>query len=194
MILRVVLLTCVLLSAATSVANAQVFQVDQCCACLGGPGLNTNIGLHSPIGQEFVPGFSVVSCAEFWVSDANTGDGLGAELAVSIHVGSITGESLGMSEATYVPDLFAGVTRFYFGEYLPLVPGELYVIQLHHVGGGGFMMRALYSEAGDRYPAGRFISSGEPVEQLDACFCEGRCWVTAVAPRSWTSIKALYGR
>jgi len=173
-------------------ALAQFFTVDQSCVWSGGSQTYGNIISLGPMGQEFVPEFTAVNRVEFQVFDFGELDGLGATVVVTIRIGSISGEVLGTSLPVYLPDLHEGVVEFDFAEDIPLVPGELYVMEISVLEGTNFMLLYDSSPGGERYPFGRFICWGGPSELADAWFREGITWGTPVESATWGAIKALY--
>jgi hypothetical protein len=177
----------------SSDAQAQFFRVDQRCVWSGGSHTYGNIITLGPMGQEFVPEFTAVNRVEFQVFDFGELDGLGATVVVMIRIGAILGPVLGTSVPVHLPDLHEGVVEFDFAEDVPLVPGELYVMEIFVLEGSNFMLVYDSSPGGQRYPFGRLITWAGPSETVDAWFREGIVWGgTPVESETWGAIKGLY--
>ncbi len=156
-------------------------------------GTANNIDTYAPVGQEFVPSFSSLEVVEFLTDDFNTVDGLGAELIVRVRSGSIYGEILGTSLPVLVPsEAYWYATRFVFMLSVPLVPGDLYVIELVRIGGGPWGFNSDGAPGDDPYPFGCTILWGQPQPHMDSWFTEGIVAVSPVESVTWGAVKALY--
>jgi hypothetical protein len=134
-----------------------------------------------PMGQEFTPALGGINVTEIHVS---TGVGNNT-LQVVLRDATITGAVLGVSGAE-TPGPSNGYLRFDFPELVELTPGELYVLELVSLEGGGSV------SVGSGYPGGRAIRLGEPSESADLLFREGISSITPVSSESWGRIKSLY--
>ncbi|MBA3716287.1 MAG: PEP-CTERM sorting domain-containing protein [Pyrinomonadaceae bacterium] len=125
----------------------------------------------SPLGQEFTPTFSGLNVVEILIGPRM----LNSVGGVNIRIGSISGTIIGTSLATVDANLPPGpgglgaVLRFDFPSLVPLVPENLYVIELYLVSGGYL---PVFSDS-DTYTRGRSIAFGNPVSSRDLWFREG---------------------
>ena len=175
-------------------ASADDFTVDQANVWFPFDGSFHSIDSFAPVGQEFVPSLPSLDIVELVTEDGNFGDGQGVVLLVRIRLGNALGEVLGTSLTVSLPDWsLAGVTTFAFEDPVPLSPGQLHVIELVRVGGGGWMFHSTDDIWGnDPYPYGSTILLGEPHPNMDAWFREGVTHMSAVVPATWSTVKALY--
>jgi hypothetical protein len=158
-------LSAVVLGVCTSTAVARGGQIipDQSNTAFT-PTLFQSIQIFSPMGQEFTPTFSSLDVVELF-----TGAPTGAELYVNIRSGTITGPILGTS--LVVPGPQFGPTEFDFLSQVPLVPGDLFVIEVVSSG----MDSSISSSGGpfSTYPGGDQILQGVPQPNNDLWFVEG---------------------
>ncbi|MGI8997376.1 MAG: hypothetical protein ACR2GW_11980 [Pyrinomonadaceae bacterium] len=106
-----------------------------------------------PLGQEFTPTLSGLNVVEILIG-LNIPNSVGG---VNIRIGSISGAIIGTSNLTTVdPNLPPGfsVLRFNFASVVPLVPENIYVIELFLVSGG---YGPVFSDT-DTYARGRAIA------------------------------------
>ncbi|HIE43635.1 MAG TPA: hypothetical protein EYP78_02420 [Candidatus Omnitrophica bacterium] len=136
------------------------------------PLLYQSIQHLSPIGQEFTPTFSPLQVVELFTTDLDIDNGIGAVLLVNIHPWTITNPIIGTSSSVTLPDNFVGVTHFDFPSSVPLIPGNLYVIEAVVVSGNNW---GIGSSGGpsSTYPGGRQILQGVPQPDNDLWFREG---------------------
>ena len=96
-------------------------------------------------------------------------NGLGVDLQVKIREKTITGNIIGTSEITSVPDEFDGVVAFNFPSFIPLTPSNLYVIDITYIKGDNFGIGGGFND----YPSGCAIVLGQTVSTEDIWFAEG---------------------
>jgi hypothetical protein len=130
--------------------------------------------LLGPLGQEFTPALYALDAVELQVEDAScsqTGNA-GGMVKVQIREGSITGRILGISTTMEFVNCFSGIMKFDFPSFIPLVPGEKYVIEPVHVSGN---TAVFYMDDGpsSQYPGGRYILYGTVQPGKDLWFREG---------------------
>jgi hypothetical protein len=130
------------------------------------PPLGQNIQFFSPIGQEFTPALTSLDAVELFTN------GIGATLVVNIRQDTITGPLLGTSLSVSLQDLFPGITHFDFPATVPLVPGQLYVIEAL-VASGDFAEIGSSGGPFSTYPGGNQILQGVPQPNNDLWFREG---------------------
>jgi hypothetical protein len=185
------LVVCTLSFGAVTAGATDDYTVDQ--SNDGGPAdAWYNIEQGYPIGQEFTPALDHLDVVELWTADEYSEPSEGADLYVTIHHATISAPSVATSPVVHVPDGFQGPTRFEFPLSVPLVPGELYVIQVHQADGFPWYLGNDWDQ-GDSYSGGRWVYMGTPVESVDTWFREGAFVVsTPVGDSSWGRIKALY--
>ena len=165
---RVVSVVTLFLCLTTTSALADPFIIDQRndgFTPTGGFGFGAR-----PLGQEFTPTFSGLNVVEILIGPRV----LNSVGGVNIRIGSISGAIIGTSLATVdgslpiLPPGFA-VLRFDFPTLIPLVPENLYVIELFLVSGS---FGPVFSDT-DTYSRGRAIAFGNPVPSQDLWFREG---------------------
>lgn len=130
------------------------------------PVLFQSVSNFSPIGQEFTPTFSKLNFVDLFTEGffpPTTG------LFVNIRAGTISGPILGTSQTVPTASLF-GETDFLFPAEVPLIPGDLYVIEVVTVDGLNW---GLGSSGVPTYSKGNEILNGEPNPQNDLWFREG---------------------
>ena len=128
--------------------------------------------ITGPLGQEFIPDFFALDAVELKYDDAScslTGSN-GGDFKVVIHKGSITGPILGTSNTIHFPNCFFGTNRFDFPAFIPLVPGDTYVIEPVYVSGH---TSSFFHDLIGTYPDGRMIISGVIQPSRDLWFTEG---------------------
>ena len=128
--------------------------------------------LTGPLGQEFKPDFYALDVVELLHDDAScsTEGSNGGDLKVVIRRGSINGPILGTSNTVHFPNCFHNVSRFDFPAFIPVVPGETYVIQPIYVSGH---TSTFYHDLSGTYPDGSFILDGVIQPSKDMWFTEG---------------------
>lgn len=131
-----------------------------------------SIQSNSPIGQEFTPTYSSLNYVQlltgpggFTVGEDPPSD---VELYVNIRQDSITGNILGTSEIVSFPENPIYNTDFNFSYAVSLVPGNLYVIDVHASGDNWIVFGGDYN-----YSSGRAIIAGNPDQGQDFWFREG---------------------
>jgi hypothetical protein len=167
-------------------AWADSFVPDQSNMALFFPSLVQNIQLFAPIGQEFTPTQPTLNVVQLRTQDFVPNDGTGASLFVNIRAGTILGSVVGTSQIVMLPDSFGtaggALTEFDFSSNVPLVPGNVFVIELVHASGDMWGVGSCGGLCGNTYPPGRQILLGAPVPDNDLWFAEG----TAVPePSTW---------
>jgi energy-coupling factor transporter ATP-binding protein EcfA2 len=120
------------------------------------PSLFQSIIYLGPIGQSFTPTFTSLNFVDLYTEDF--GSPGGAQLLVRIRQGSITGAILGVSAPAGVTAGFSGETHFTFPVTIPLVPGNLYVMEALVASGGNWAVGS--NGGGDPYPGGSAIALG----------------------------------
>lgn len=131
-----------------------------------------NINL-SPIGQEFTPTLHAMDAVELQFDDASCSlsGSEGGNVRLLIRTGNINGKIIGTSETLHFPNCFVGIMRFNFPYYIPLTPGNRYMIQPEYVSGNtsSFYLNN-YSSS---YAGGSFILRGILQPEKDLWFREG---------------------
>jgi len=152
-------------------AGSHPFSVDQ--EALPPIQAGWSIRFLSPIGQEFVPAASSLDAVELMVGN---GDLPGpADLFVNIRHTTIDGPIIGTSLLLTLPFGTGGLTHFDFPSAVPLIPGEVYVIEVVFAGsdtsnpgiGGGTNLRI---------PRAERSSSGSRTPLTTCGFGKGRRW------------------
>ena len=169
-------------ASANSVADGYIW--DQSSYTLG-PSTRRNVGLYSPIGQEFTPDSSILTVVQLYMHNYDSSP---TGIAINILADSITGTPAGSSSTSILPGDFDGTVTFNF-DPVPLQPQHLYVLEIELVYGSA----GVYGPStGSPYPDGRAILWGEPVDYIDLWFREG-VWVAADMERfSCGSIKRAF--
>src|SRR5262249_38318004 len=137
-----------------------------------------NIRLFSPIGQEFTPMFPFLDVVQLRTQDFGLpSNGIGASLFVNIRSDTITGAIIGTSQTLTLPDGFgasgSALTEFHFSSLVPLVPGNVFVIEIVVASGDDWGVGSCGGLCGNTYPAGRQILLGVPQANNDLWFAEG---------------------
>lgn len=154
------------------------------------PLLTQNASIYSPIGQEFVPNLTYLDVVQLWIQDMKIGSTQPADFIVNIREGTIRGRILGTSATATLAGGFNGIVTFTF-EAVQLVPQTLYVIELVQGSGQGWGVKS--SGGGySTYPRGRQILGGEPQENNDLWFREGRVGTVPVQAVTWGQVKKSY--
>ena len=141
------------------------------------PDTGLTVDVHVPIGQSFTPTLTGLNFVELRMGDLES-NGLGGVFNVLIRSGGNTaGPVLGTSQDVTMPDSFGHTLsfgglpiRFDFLAPVPLVPGNLYAIQLSKVSGDLF---TLYGRQTDDYADGTSILFGVAISFQDFYFREG---------------------
>jgi hypothetical protein len=139
------------------------------------PNLFNGIQALGPIGQEFVPSLASLSFVELFTQDFDLANRSSETLEVDIHAATITGTVLGTSQPVTLPAGFEGVTPFAFSTPVPLVPGNLYVIEALADPSHDWAVGRTDEGPLDTYPLGRPITLGVPQNPgtADLWFREG---------------------
>jgi hypothetical protein len=153
--------------------DSSVFVVDQ-----SNTTIHTWFGYNSlfftPFGQEFVPGLNALDVVELTLDDASCGmiGGPGGEVKVQIRRSTIDGQIIGISDTVQFSNCFYGVKRFNFPTYVPVTPGQKYVIEVIYVDGNTC---SIYLDDGPSplYLKGSTIFEGVVDPNRDLWFREG---------------------
>ena len=130
----------------------------------------------SPLGQSFTPTLTSLNFVNLLTEDGGltengslTGNGR-ATVEVNIRLGSISGPILGTSQPTVIPfSLAPSVSSFRFSKPVPLIVGELYVIEPFVVSGHTLLV----STSTNNYVGGNQILRGVAQTNNDLWFQEG---------------------
>lgn len=128
----------------------------------GGPFL-----ILAPFGQEFTPTLDALDWVHILIGPRTE-----PVAVVNIRENTITGPILGTSLPGTIGPLVPGqfsFMQFDFSDRVPLVPGNLYVIEIEMLSGGLAFVR----DTENHYAGGRAISLGNPVPGTDFGFREG---------------------
>ncbi len=135
------------------------------------------VGPGTQVGQEFVPDEPSIDRVELRVN----AQGPGANAFVRIREGSITGRVVGSSATVGVevtgPLLSSPV--FAFAQPVPVVPGNLYVLEVAHGGGSSV---GVFNAGADNYPSGDAIQNGLVQPGADLWFRVGQTRSPIVVP------------
>lgn len=156
----------------TSVA-AEISVVDQSYTALTQQ-FYYNIEYFAPMGQEFTPTLHALDVVELWMDDAScssTGSP-GGDVQVRIRESTISGSIIGTSYSVHFPNCYDDVLRFDFPSFVPLVPGQVYVIEAVYVSGNTSGARVDNGPASN-YPGGSLIMEGILHPDKDMWFIEG---------------------
>ena len=166
-----VLVTTLLLSCLASVPEAAALPflvVDQRNDDLLALGAPTP---RSPFGQEFTPTLAALDGVHLFIGPRNPE----AVAVVNIRENTITGPIIGTSLPGTIPPPGEPFIQFDFSDRVPLVPGNLYVMEVKILSGSGEpnfnFLPQITNE--DTYPGGRAISLGNPLPGSDLAFREG---------------------
>jgi hypothetical protein len=154
---------------------------------------DSSIGSLLPAtGQEFTPslqGLDFVDVNLFGSAPSNT-------FQIAIHEGTITSPVLGLSDPVVSVGSFPNnQAHFVFSSTVPLITGNLYVLEIIQAGGySGWGIEIPGSAVVNgqtidmNYPGGRLIYNGVPQDNLDMIFREG-----VVAPEPGVTALCLLG-
>jgi hypothetical protein len=137
-------------------------------------------------GQSFTPALPFVDFVNLMFQDANSNDGLGVGVYVTLRSGSITGPIIGSSPAVSLPNAFAGPATFLFPAEVPVTPGVIYYFNVVPQSGGPF---STFGSAFYNYPGGTAFVGTHPDPTADLWFREG---ITVPEPSS-TALLLLAG-
>ena len=127
-------------------------------------------------GQEFTPSLQGLDFVDVDLSrSTNTHTGT---FAIAIHAGTIAAPVLGLSDQ--VARSVGGDTHFTFPSTVPVIPGDIYVLEIIQMAGDSGW-RIIYPTLAMingqtidmNYPGGRLIYGGVPRENQDMIFREG---------------------
>jgi hypothetical protein len=159
-----------LLSCIASHAAAHPFQIDQ--ASEGNPfgGFAIDATTGNVIGQEFTPTFSALDVVEIGLGPHSPDD---FGVRVNIRAGTIDGPILGTSLLGVLPGPppTPPFVHFDFAAPVPLVPGNLYVIQPILAPGSAAVGLPFLDTP--PYAGGRALVFGQVREDIDLLFREG---------------------
>ena len=123
-----------------------------------------------PVGQEFVPTLGGVDFVETVFFDHDFSQNP-ITIQVLIHDGTIVGPVVGASSpVTFIASDFGSIRRFDFPSTAPVIPGQIYVMELFQSGPQNDSIGADPSAA---YLTGQMIRSGAPFDGYDLWFREG---------------------
>jgi len=175
--------------------EASPFVVDQSHTSFSG---FFNLRFSGVTGQEFTPTLDSLDVVEllFDGPDGSFPPAIEGQFSVGIRQGSVTGAVVGTSSpVTLLTGIFREVVRFDFPTRVPLVPDDLYVIEINllsdpdlpffvgHFGGFG--------TPPSNYSRGRGILEGEPLEDFDLFFREGQTNVEVVSEPGTLALAVL---
>jgi hypothetical protein len=134
-----------------------------------------NLRFSGVTGQEFtaaLPSLDVVELL-FDGPDGTFPPDIPGEFSVSIQGGGMTGAVVATSfSVTLLTGIFREVVRFDFPTSVPLVPGDLYGIEINRLSDPGLPFFFAAIDA-DTYPGGRAIIDGQSRPDFDLFFREG---------------------
>jgi hypothetical protein len=141
-------------------------------------GLNLGLNSGQPLGQSFTPSLSTVGFVSLnMVSGPTT---IGNYVDVLLHSGSITGPTIGTSEAVLIPINFSGFANFIFDTPPTVTPGTQYYFQpVIESGPGGV---AVSTSTSYNYPGGNAFFQGTSYPADDLWFREG---IIVPEPSTW---------
>ena len=181
----ITVVACSLLLALAATAPGQDYVVDQ--SCVGDPSTSNDLLGFAPMGQQFVPGFDRVDVIELVIRQYDSQANI-PTLAVHVRSDSMTGPILGTTEPVTPPSGHSGPLMFEFAESVPLIPGNLYVMELVPLQWGyGWYLTHTHAD----YPHGHSFIWGNPSPNMDLWFREGAYDWVPVQAMTWGSIKAL---
>ena len=118
----------------------------------------------SPLGQSFTPTLTSLNFVNLLTENGR------ATVQVNIRLGSISGPILGTSQPTFVPfSLAPSVSSFTFSKPVPLIAGELYVMEPFVLSGHTLVV----STNTNYYVGGNQILRGVAQANNDLWFQEG---------------------
>ena len=127
---------------------------------------------EQPFGQSFTPALSSVGFVQFEFVDDYPGDGIGATVYLNLWADSLaTGSLLGSTAPVFMPDLFDGITSFFFAVPVAVTPGRTYYLQpVVQSGDNSWDIIA----GNFNYPNGTWFFNGQPnPEGFNLWFREG---------------------
>jgi len=144
-----------------------------------GPGSTAPISQSAPLGQSFTPSLSSVGFVTLFNEDLIGHTGVGAEIYVNLHSGSITGPILGTTETLDFPatlsgnpdQVFHGFETFDFSTPVSVTPDTQYYFEVVEASGGDPW--SIGAEEAYGYTGGNAIDFGIPSPGLDDWFREG---------------------
>ncbi len=145
------------------------------------PVIQSHSLLFFKFDQEFTPTFSSLDVVELHLANSpvSGGENIAAEFQVNIRSGQLDGPVIGTSSTVSIPKGFDsgsdGLAQFIFASPVPLVPENLFIIDLVVVSGGE-ANPAIGSSSGDGgYPDGRRFINGisTPTDFSDVIFQTG---------------------
>lgn len=145
--------------------------------------------VSTPVGQEFVPTLNAMNFVEAAFTTREGGSSL-ITMQVLIHASTITGPVVGSStmdtfSAPYNFGGFGGVHRFEFSSTVPLVVGNVYVMDfVQQTPVGNF----IGTDPSMAYTSGQMIRGGVPFDGFDLWFREG-----LAVPEPSTALLVLLG-
>jgi hypothetical protein len=137
-----------------------------------GPG--QDFSLRSPFGQEFTPALAALDGVHIPIGPRDPA----TVAVVNIRGNTIAGPIIGTSLPGIIGPPGTPENRFIqfdFSDRVPLAPGDLYVIEVKILSGGGeptFNFLPVINNE-NLYPGGRLITLGNPIPGSDLAFREG---------------------
>lgn len=127
----------------------------------------------APMGQQFMPSLYALDAIELRVEDASCSlsGSAGGDLKLNLREATITGKIIGTTETVHFANCFIGTLRFNFPAFVPVTPGQTYVIEAVHVSGHTCVLHM--NEGPDNYAGGDFIMNGTVRTGKDLWFREG---------------------
>lgn len=152
--------------------DSSVFIVDQADTILVHPFIYNSF-FFAPIGQEFVPNLFALDAVEITLDDAScAGNGSnGGDVQIRIRQSTIDGQIIGVSDTVHFVNCFAGVKRFPFRTFIPVTPGQKYVIDIVYA--GGHSSGVTLDDGPSLYTRGSLIFEGKVNANRDLWFREG---------------------
>jgi hypothetical protein len=124
---------------------------------------------HQPMGQSFKPSLSAINYVSLLLYDGDFNHVAGATVYVNLRSNSISGPILSSTAPVFLPDFFIGITNFFFGNTVSLVPEATYVLEVAALEGDDF--GAVRSDRS--YTRGSIISEGISYPGINLWFQEG---------------------
>jgi hypothetical protein len=165
----VLALLSIIFFAVISSARADSLTIDQANTGLPLGTIFQNVGVFSPIGESFTPSLTSLNFVSLLTEEAS---GAPYTLEANIRSSSISGAVLETSDPIVIspPSPTTPVTAlFIFSNPVPLVPGNLYVIQVVDLSGQGL----IGSSGINNYAGGTQILGGILQPDNDLWFREG---------------------
>lgn len=152
------------------VVDTPFFVVDQFNTTILKPfSFNETVG----IGQEFTPQLHALDAIVLNFDDASCSlaGSNGGDVRLLIRKGTLDGAILATSNTLHFPNCFRDTARFDFPAFVPLEPGQVYLIQPQYA--GGHSAAFFLNDFPSTYQGGRFILAGVAEENRDLWFREG---------------------